>query len=279
MDDSPLATLPRELRDYIWEFALHQPQGIVTEHFICYHGKAWDLRRDYVAGRKHIANWTPPDLPGLPRVSRFKKDRKEDNYDPMTLLRTCKQIRREGLPLFYAANDVVIPVWDMHTKKTGLHVPRYEISFPVLGEDLLPPIRDLLRRWHQHKVDRPRSIVFELQEATGYNAMPGLLLEILQYYTLWPEYYSTVPLHVSIPMPDRLDGNHHFLSAAEQGEQWTPPCRALIDIRKGRLSLKAAKAALLKRCQPWLANPLIQGECMMKAHFELTTGWPALFPP
>ena len=84
MDQSPLARLPPEIRNQIYELALHQPKGCMIE-----------ARRS-------------TSKPGL----QFKLAYWSTISDPTALTRTCKHIRRECVQMFYVINTFHVFIKD-----------------------------------------------------------------------------------------------------------------------------------------------------------------------
>ena len=96
MDSSLLGKLPRELRDGVYVLVLHAPNDI------------------------HI--YDEDGQPSLGDALRIHK--------PLALTTTCKQIRGESLPLFYAVNRLCLDVWPEHliTQDCDTRCERYNFK-------------------------------------------------------------------------------------------------------------------------------------------------------
>jgi len=101
MEASPLARLPPELRNRIYEFALSQPSPLAT---------TW---------QPEVKKFTAfPPLAGRP--------------SPLALTTTCRQVRIECLQLFYAVNDIVIG-FEKHTCETKHVCSSLETMAELIG--------------------------------------------------------------------------------------------------------------------------------------------------
>ncbi|KAK5165286.1 uncharacterized protein LTR77_009384 [Saxophila tyrrhenica] len=253
MDDSPLSRLPRELRDMVYRLVLHQPEGIVYEHFMLYYyptGQAgWELHDDYHTRQNpngvfveryngaQLEFTGPAVLPGRGRISRFQADRKGDAVDHFGLLKTCRQVRQESKPLLFAVNDVVIPTWSRHLRHPN--TPRYGPSGYWTKLVELDPLEDLIRTWRGQP---PLSIVLEIQEPVTSSRLPYSLAWGMKRLLGQPG-YSAFNLRLSVPFPDRFDQHNataFTLAVCNLRHQWSPKWRADVVVRDGRKTSQRA---------------------------------------
>lgn len=93
MDPSPLRKLPAELREYIYELALHVSFPIVLS----------------------------PEHLSEPEISLLRCNDQRIILDRLTVTQTCRDIRSEALPLFYSTNNFVF-----YTKEVSGEDPTQE---------------------------------------------------------------------------------------------------------------------------------------------------------
>ncbi|KAK4546299.1 hypothetical protein LTR36_001976 [Oleoguttula mirabilis] len=140
MDHSPLARLPAELRDDIYERALHQD---------------WPIR----------APWYPKETVGVDIDTII--DTAAYSEQAVALTRTCKQIRRESLGLFYSTNIFHITLSNIPL----FWEPDEEVEEPnveVKGERVLVPLWTWLNAIKLEHASLLNSVVVQL----GYRKLP-----------------------------------------------------------------------------------------------------------
>lgn len=155
MDHSPLSGLPAELRNYIYEMALHQ-DTIVDVHLpdlVDYSPDSWDDRPDSLSVKLEQQ-----------RALKFKCSR-----NPLALTWTCKELQAEAADLFYAVNSFRI---NLHN--TYVHSP-YISSVSRRMSRALCPFTTFLDKLGPENVSRLTSITVQLGEKEwGYTHIHSL---------------------------------------------------------------------------------------------------------